>query len=98
MDLGGNDRNDGRRDIERAIAALVERLPQPLWPLASLAFNYRWTWMPDAAALFREIDPAAWRHGEGNPVSVIETVLPRRLNELAGTASFVARVEALAAA
>ncbi len=68
--------NDGRRDIERAIAELAERLPIPLAPLARVAYNYRWAWLADGAAVFRDIDPALWRHGECNPRYVIEAVPP----------------------
>ena len=33
--------------------------PQPLAPLARLAYNYRWSWTPGGPELFASIDPAA---------------------------------------
>ena len=44
--------HDGSRDLELAVAELRERLPEPLAALARLAFNYRWTWLPDGATVF----------------------------------------------
>jgi starch phosphorylase len=90
--------NDGRADLERAIAELADRLPPPLWPLARLAYNYRWSWMPSGAAFFRRIDPGIWRRGDCNPRYVIEAAAPRRLRELAQQEDFVRELQQLAAA
>ena len=38
---------DPRRDLDRAVGDLAERLPQPRTPLARLAYNFAWTWLPD---------------------------------------------------
>jgi starch phosphorylase len=89
--------HDGGRDIERAIAELAERLPPPLAPLARIAYNYRWSWFPGGATVFREIDPASWRRGECNPRNAIEAATPHRLRELAQQEGFVRRVQELAA-
>ena len=88
---------DGSRDMERAIAELAERIPEPLFPLARLVYNYRWSWLPGAAALFREIDPAIWRRSECNPRYVIEATPPHRLRQLARQEPFAQRVAALGA-
>ena len=37
----------GREDIERAASALASRLPWPLGVFGRLAYNYRWSWLPD---------------------------------------------------
>jgi hypothetical protein len=79
-DLGG--RQDGRRDIVRAVADLRERLPEVLAPLARLAFNYRWSWMPGGPDVFRDMDPSLWERSQGNPRAMIETLPPHRLKEL----------------
>ena len=42
----------GRRDLARAQAALAARIPEPLAPLARLAFNYWWSWTPGGPELF----------------------------------------------
>lgn len=91
-------RRDGQGDVARAIRTLAERLPQPLVPLARLAYNYRWSWRLSAASAFREIHPSIWRRSEHNPRYLIEAVAPHRLEALASDRSYVARVEALAAA
>ncbi len=89
--------HDGRRDIERAVAELRERLPEALQALARLAFNYRWSWMPGGPDVFREIDPSLWERSHANPRAMIETVPPHRLRQLGEDRTYVARVAALAA-
>jgi starch phosphorylase len=88
---------DGYSDVERAVRVLAERLPQPLWPLARLAYNYRWSWMVDGAAVFRDVHPAIWRRSECNPRYVIEAAPPHRLRQLAEDASYVQRLQVLEA-
>ncbi len=90
--------NDGRRDIARAISDLAERLPPSLAPLARIAYNYRWAWLPHAIALFHEIEPAIWRRSECNPRYAIEAATPQRLQALAQDSSYVERVRTVAAA
>ena len=88
--------NDGHLDMERAIGELADRLPPPLQPLARVAYNYRWAWMRDAAAVFRDIDPSIWRRSECNPRFLIESVSPRRLRALAELQTYVDRVQDIA--
>jgi starch phosphorylase len=88
--------NDGWRDVERAVAELAERLPEPLVPLARLVFNYRWSWLADGAALFRDIEVDYWRRSGCNPRYMIEAVAPRRFQELARDAAYVERLRAAA--
>ncbi len=83
---------DGQRDIARAIDELAERLPEPLLPLARLAYNYRWSWIPGAAALFRDIDPQIWRHSGCNPRYVIDAAPPHRLAALAAQREYGERL------
>jgi glycogen phosphorylase len=59
---------DGSRDITRSVTRLRARLPAPLAPLASVAYNYRWAWSPQGPDLFRRIDPAGWERSGENPV------------------------------
>jgi starch phosphorylase len=84
--------NDGQRDIELRIAELTDRLPAELAPLARLAYNYRWAWMPGAAALFREISPALWRQSRCDPRAVLELAAPRRLRQLASEPAYTERL------
>jgi starch phosphorylase len=94
----GAGRTDGRLDVDRAVAQLAERLPVPVVPLARLAFNYWWSWRPGGAAVFRDLDPALWQRSGGNPRFLLEVATPRRLDEAAARADYVARVRELAAA
>ncbi len=83
---------DGRRDAERAVAELAERLPEALQPLARMAYNYRWSWIAGGPALFRDIDSETWRRSECNPRYVIEAAAPHRLAELACQHEYVQRL------
>lgn len=70
-------------------------LPEPLLPLTTLAHDLRWTWRPEIRALFRELDPALYERAAGNPIELLRAVEPARLNDLGGSAEFVARVQAV---
>lgn len=90
--------HDGRRDLERAIGELADRMPEVMQPLAALAFNYRWSWMVGGGGLFHDIDPDAWRRSGCNPRYVIEATAPRRFQELARDRGYLERLHAIAAA
>jgi starch phosphorylase len=89
--------NDGRLDVERAVAELADRLPAELRPLARIAFNYRWSWTPGGAAIFRDIDPPLWERSRQNPRAMLETMAASRARRLASDERYLARVVALAA-
>ncbi len=36
-------------ELTKAADALARRLPEPLSVLASIAYNYRWSWTPGGA-------------------------------------------------
>jgi starch phosphorylase len=52
------------------LPGLPFRLPPQLEDLRRLAYNFWWTWHPDAKALFQRIDAAAWQRYR-NPVLVL---------------------------
>jgi starch phosphorylase len=62
---------DGRRDLELAADDLAQRLPEALAPLARLAFNYRWSWLPGASELFASLDPDRFELCLQNPVRLL---------------------------
>jgi starch phosphorylase len=80
-----------RRDIERTQSFL----PEPLWPLAQMAWNYSATWLPDGPETFAEIDASLWQAARRNPRRVLEGASPDRLAQLAVDPRFLARVERL---
>ncbi len=45
-------RTPGGRDLQRAAAELAARLPDPLGPLARIAYNYAWSWQAGGHELF----------------------------------------------
>lgn len=88
---------DGSADIRAAVAALEQRFPLPVRPLARLACNYWWSWAPGAEEFLASFDPVRWERAGGNLVHLLEELEPWRLDELAADAGVVTRVEALAA-
>lgn len=54
-------------DIVQMSQRPVRILPEPLRVLERLAWNYWWSWAPDGASLFRDLDPAVWETCEHNP-------------------------------
>jgi starch phosphorylase len=85
----------GSSDLAAAAAALRSRLPEPLGPLADLAYNYRWSWTPGGPELFASVDPRRWEACAGNPVRLLQEVHPDRLATVAGDSAFLERMSAL---
>jgi glycogen phosphorylase len=83
--------NDGRDDIQAAVAELAERLPAPLAPLAQLAYNYRWSWLRGGADMFAAIDRERFELCLQNPVRLLQEASPRALRRAAGDESLLAR-------
>lgn len=71
-------------------------LPFPLQPLARLSWNYWWSWAPDGASCFRDLDAAVWEECEHNPRLLLTRVSEYRLAELATDPVYIARVGKLA--
>jgi starch phosphorylase len=87
--------HDGRTDIEDAVGDLAERLPPPLAPLARLAFNYRWSWLPGGPELFQAIDAERFALCNQNPVRLLQEAPRRVLRCAAEDRSLLERAEAL---
>jgi starch phosphorylase len=68
--------SQGRADLDARAAGLAERLPEGLRPLAAVAYNYRWSWARDGAALFRDINPHRWALSGENPVRFLTDLWP----------------------
>jgi starch phosphorylase len=89
---------DGSRDVARAVDRLARRLPEPLQPLAAIAYNYRWSWMPGGRDLFRALGAHRFGLANENPVRFLRDLLETDLLAAATDEAYVARVERAAAA
>jgi starch phosphorylase len=87
----------GRADLEHAAEELAERLPAALAPLARLAYNYRWSWMPGAPEAFAAIDRERFELCQLNPVRLLDEASPRALRRAAGDSELVSRAAELEA-
>jgi starch phosphorylase len=56
-------------DSRRSVVEKLQELTQNLW----------WSWQPDIRAIFREIDPVAWRQVYHNPVALLQRFQPEEL-------------------
>jgi starch phosphorylase len=81
---------DGRADLERAVAELAERLPEPLAPLARLAYNYRWSWAHGGSELFAAIDRERFELALQNPVRLLQEAPSSALRRAAADGELVA--------
>ncbi len=63
-------------DLEARVAFLADRLSDGLRPLAAVAYNYVWSWLPDGTAVFRDVDPVAWERSGCNPVRFLGDLRP----------------------
>lgn len=72
-------------------------LPDRLAALYQLSTNLRWSWEKPTQDLFASIDPALWTSCGHDPVAVLGSVKPARLDELALDEEFLGRLDALAA-
>lgn len=79
-----------------AAAALADRIPAELAPLARVAYNYRWAWADDGPSTFAAVDPDRWARVGGNPVRLLSEADRAVLAAAAADADIVARARALA--
>ena len=84
--------SDGRDDVKRAAAELAERLPDPLGALARLAYNYRWSWLPGAPEVFREIDSERFALTSQNPVRIMQEASAGALRRAAADDALLERI------
>ena len=86
---------DGSGDIQRAIEELTERLPDQLAPLARLAYNYRWSWLPGGPELFAAVDRERFELCLQNPVRLLQEASSRALNRAASDQDLVKQAREL---
>ncbi|MBC6993460.1 alpha-glucan family phosphorylase [Neolewinella lacunae] len=74
---------------------IQNQLPAVLSPLQRLSHNIWWSWNFAAQDLFHQIDPERFRELNYNPVALLETLDPARINELAADTAFIERLQAV---
>jgi starch phosphorylase len=82
-------------DIGPAASLRPRVLPPTLQPLKGLAGNYWWSWAPDGAEVFRDLDPGLWQQCEQNPRILFAQVSDLRLAQIAADPTFADRVQRL---
>ena len=85
----------GDAGLDRRAADLAARLPEPLAPLARIAYNYRWAWYPRGKEVFRSIDADRWRLCGENPVRLLQEASSEALALAADDGDLLARAAAL---
>jgi starch phosphorylase len=90
--------NDGSDDVRSAAEDLAGRLPDALAPLARLAFNYRWSWLPGGADLFRAVDAERFELCLQNPVRLLQESPGRVLRRAAEDGALIERAAEIEAA
>lgn len=71
-------------------------LPFPLQALERLSWNYWWSWAPDGASCFRDLDPALWEECEHNPRLQLAKVSEINVAQMATDPVYLDRVNKLA--
>ena len=91
-------RNDGSRDLYRAIDRLARRLPEALQPLASIAYDYSWSWTPGGHELFRALGAYRFTLANENPVRFLRDLSEPVLLNAATDEEFLEGMDMVAAA
>jgi starch phosphorylase len=60
--------------------------------LGELAHNLWWSWDDESAAIFRELDPLAWRELDHNPVALLQLIEMRTLDDRASQLALHGRI------
>ena len=74
---------------------VMRELPATLRPLEALSWNYWWSWAPDGAEIFRDLDSNLWQQCEQNPRLLLTQISDLRLTQMAADPSFAERVQKL---
>ena len=64
-------------------------LPENLQFLDALSWNFYWSWKPEAAKLFRELDSSLWDKCEQNPRLLLKKISELRLWQKSGDEEYV---------
>jgi starch phosphorylase len=87
--------SNGQPDLARAAETLASQVPEALAPLARLAYNYRWSWMPDGKEVFRALDPLRWEKVAGNPIRLLQEAAVEACRRTAKDEAYLQRMHEL---
>jgi glycogen phosphorylase len=83
-------------EIEKPLTLTRARaFPPTLQPLDPLSRNFWWSWAPDGAEVFRDLDPGLWQQCEQNPRALLAQVSDLRLTQMGADPSFADRIRQL---
>lgn len=85
-------------DPSPVVDSLGSDLPAELEPLARLAGNYRWSWMPGARDMFRSVDGRGFAAAGENPVQMLRQAAPADIRRAARDGALVEGAQAMAGA
>lgn len=74
---------------------VVPTVPEKLAFLQTLSRNLWWSWNPNAAELFRRIDPIGWEDSGHNPIKFLATITQEDMNALADDEGFMNHLESV---
>ena len=86
---------DIKTDSQTGASMTGRELPPTLAPLRELSWNYWWSWAPDGAEVFRDLDPNLWQQWDQNPRLLLTHISDLRLAQVAADPSFADRVQQL---
>ena len=86
---------DVKTDLRTGASITGRELPPTLVPLREVSWNYWWSWAPDGAEVFRDLDPNLWQQCEQNPRLLLTQISDLRLAQVAADPSFADRVQQL---
>ncbi|MBI3549814.1 MAG: alpha-glucan family phosphorylase [Elusimicrobia bacterium] len=70
-------------------------LPKRIAGLREIAYNLWWSWHPEARSLFKLVDRTLWRETNHNPVRLLKSCNPERLNALSKDPAFLQAYDAV---
>ncbi len=73
-------------------------IPERIRRLADLADNLWWSWHPPARNLFKVVSYPLWKSTHHNPVRMLQSISPQRLEALAQDPSFLSQYDRVVAA
>lgn len=65
------------------------RIPERIVRLKELAYNFWWSWDPEARSLFELLDRVLWDRTHHNPVAILRDITPERIKNVSEDPNFL---------